>query len=152
MGGISTLHHDPHSGMSSAHGSDKISPALAGGAALDVAGVAGPNRYAQAAWGYWGPYLASESLLGLVEWSGGLPGPGPNLDDAAVRDGLGAVLELAELDTIHKSVLREHRALCLCQAAKAPDGVMLARRFAPTDARPMELGGRRRQTIRMVSD
>ncbi len=150
MGGISTVHQDPHPGMSSAHGSDKIGPALAGGRPLDVTALAGPNRYAQADWGYWGPYLASESLLGLVGWSGGLPGPGPSLDEAAVRDGLGAVLELAEWDTIDQAVLREHMSLCLCRAAGAADGVMLGRRFAPTDARPMELGGRRGQTIRMV--
>lgn len=150
LGGISTVHQDPHPGMSSAHGSDKISPALSGGRPLKVDAVAGPNRYAQAAWGYWGPYLASESLLGLVEWSGGLPRPGPNLDEAAVRDGLGALLELADSDTIDQAVLRELESLCLCRAAEAPDGVMLRRRFAPADARPMELGGRRGQTIRMV--
>ncbi|WP_344807773.1 hypothetical protein [Microlunatus ginsengisoli] len=150
MGAISTLHHDPHPGMSRAHGSDRIGPALSGGAALNVAEVASSNVYAQADWGFWGPYLASEGLLGLVEWSGGLPGPGPELDVAAVRAGLGPLLDLAEQDRIDQAVLRDHKSLCLCGATHAPDGRMLQRRLLPSDARPMELGGRRSQTIRMV--
>jgi hypothetical protein len=36
LGAISTLHQDPHPGMSRAHGSDKIVPALASGAALET--------------------------------------------------------------------------------------------------------------------
>lgn len=150
MGAVSIVHHDPHPGMSRAHGSDKIAPALLDDDVLEVDQVAAPGYYAQAEWGFWGPYAASEALLGLVDWSDGVPRPGPSLEESAVRDGFSGLLELAALDRIDLETLRGHDHLCLCRSVGSPDGELLRRRLVPIDARPMELGGRRSQTIKLL--
>ena len=57
-------------GFPQPHGSDRIAPALRTGR-LDVTALSAPNVYVQAQWGFSGPYVGSESLLGLVDTSKG---------------------------------------------------------------------------------
>lgn len=72
LAGASLVHgqnHHPHA--MEPHGADKIRPdVMSGSVRLDR--LAAEKVYAQARYGFWGPYAASETLLGLVA-------PGPNL-------------------------------------------------------------------------
>lgn len=148
--GVSLVHGaSHHPSTMHPHGADKIRPHVAEGS-LRVGDLAAEGAYAQAKRGFWGPYLASEVLLGLVE-------PGPNVmslgemvDEDAVRAGLGDVLGLAEHDALSTEVLAEYSHLCLCRAGQGSDGGFLLSRLLPEDAEPGSHGDRRAQTIRML--
>ncbi|MBT9255663.1 hypothetical protein KMZ30_08740 [Phycicoccus sp. KQZ13P-1] len=144
-----TLAHGHHSGFPQPHGSDRIAPALRTGR-VDVTALSAPNVYVQAEWGFSGPYVGSESLLGLVDTSKGSIRPGENLDTQAVRDGLGGLLDLAREDDIDIATLRTHRSLCLCGAARGKDGELLRSLMLPTKFVPSSAADHRAQTIRML--
>ena len=150
FGAVSTAHHDPHPGMAQAHGADKIRTALERDDAVRVGDLAAPKVYAQANWGFWGPYLGSEALLGLVHQRQGIPVPGDGLDVAAVRSALGEVLDLAAADQVSRSALIDHQHLCLCQAAGAADGAMMRERLLPATVESMSPADRRRQSILLL--
>jgi len=150
VGGISTLHKDPHPGMSRAHGAEKIAPAMSTNGTLDVTRLAASEGYAQAKWGFLGPYFASETLLGLVAMEEGMLRPGQWLDVSAVQQGFRGLAELASSDQVDQNALLAHQHLCLCQGLSSPDGAALRQRLLPAAARPMEPAGRRSQTIRLL--
>lgn len=111
------------------HGCDRLQAALASGKVeLAVAAGEGEGRYANARWGFLGPYQASEVSLGLL---GAGFTPGPAYDRKVIHGELGAVFELiddrADLDPASLAPLG---ALCVCQTDKSNDGALLASRFA----------------------
>lgn len=149
MAGVSLAHMDRHPGMSAPHGGEKVAQSLKSGA-LDVAGLAGDRRYADAQWGFWGPYLGSEAVLGLVRSVKGTPRPGEHLDVSAVRTSLGDLLELARQDSIDLATLKAHGHVCMCQAGSAADGTLLQERLLPSTIHEMHSEDRRSQTLRLL--
>src|SRR5699024_1986321 len=110
------------------------------------------DQYSKQSRGFWGPYLGPESALGLVQWTNSGPQPGENLDETAVRTGLGEILGLAKRDAISVRELCDMNHLCLCQAANAPDGQMLRSALLPPadTVRSMFAEDRRSQTLRLL--
>ncbi|RPF21321.1 hypothetical protein [Myceligenerans xiligouense] len=136
---ICMAHHGQpghHSWYPAPHGRDRLLTALSHGP-VDLAVAAGTEagRYAKAATGFLGPYVGSETGLGLL--AQGALAPGPAYDHTIVHGALGAVLDLAAASRLGLDDVRDHAALCLCQAVTSADGELLAGRFA---GRPDEIG------------
>lgn len=144
-----TLRHGVHPGLSAPHGADHIRAAMSSGL-LDVAQLAKPGAYAQASWGFWGPYRGSEMLLGLTSWEGSNIAPGAGLELEEVRKALGPVLDLARLDVVDTEALERHPECCMCGCADAADGRLLRALLVPTKPDPRSNGGRRSATIRLI--
>lgn len=148
MGAIS-LAHGEHPGLSYAHGVDQIQDFVDEGS-VDVAGLAEPGGYAQSSWGFWGPYRASEELLGLTTWQDSNLATGPKADPGVLYEGLGPILELADQDVLDVATLQDHSELCLCRCATAADGELFRSLFVPADVDPASHGGRRGGSVRLM--
>ena len=154
MGGVSVLHD--HEGLPRAHGADAIGPALRAAGVLDVAALSEPGRghYAEAHSGYWGPYVGSEVVLGAIS-PGRIPTPGPRCDAAAIRRGLGDLVELAAADVVGADTLRSAPHLCLCAGTTEPDGRWLRELLCdppPDPSGPLAKPDRtRRATCRLLA-
>jgi hypothetical protein len=144
-----TLTHGAHPGMSAPHGADTIRAAMSSGS-LDIAQLARPGTYAQASWGFWGPYRGSESLLGLTKWEASNIAPGDGLKLDEVRMALQAVLDLAAHDVIDAGDLEACPECCVCGCADAADGQLLRGLLVSTNPDPRSNGGRRSATIRLI--
>jgi hypothetical protein len=146
------LHVDPvpHGVLSRPHGYDVIVPQVHAGS-VDLGALAAPRVYAQPSWGFWSAYRGSEAVLQIVgthEFA-----PGEQFDAAAVREGLGDLLSLADLRTLGTDALDDNAHLCICRSAGNPDGAWLARLFAQpgiSDDRQTR-AWTRRQTLRIVA-
>ncbi|MGD8199430.1 hypothetical protein ACQE98_02050 [Ornithinimicrobium sp. W1679] len=152
MGSISLVHRnaDPqaHEGMRAPHGSDHISPRIAGGADIDA--LSADGGYAQAKWGFWNPYLASELGMGLLATEGNRTVPGPKADVDALRAGFDELFALAGRANVTTQELTDAAPLCICQGSTSPDGRMLRRVLIPDSSEPMHDDDRRAQTLRML--
>lgn len=130
MGAASVLHEkhpDEHAHWPRPHGADVIAPRMAATGTVDVAEWSKPGAgYVKAQTGYWGPYVGSEYLLGIVG-PGGILRPGERCEAGAVRDGLGEVVDLARRDQLDIGELAARPHLCLCAARGASDGEWLRR-------------------------
>jgi len=130
MAGVSVLHEKnpaEHSHWPGAHGADVVRPRLAANGTLDISELSKPETgYVKAQSGYWGPYVGSEYLLGIVG-PGGTLRPGDRCDAAAVRAGLGEIVALARQDQINADTLAGRPELCLCGGRTAADGAWLRR-------------------------
>lgn len=128
MAGVSVLHEqhpDEHPHWPRPHGADVIGPKMAATGTLDVAELSKPGTgYVKAQTGYWGPYVGSEYLLGIVA-TGGQLRPGDRCDTEAVRAGLGDLVDLAGQDQVSADTLAGRPHLCLCAGRTAPDGLWL---------------------------
>lgn len=144
-----TLTHGAHPGMSAPHGADAIRAAMSSGS-LDIARLSSPGTYAQASWGFWGPYRGSESLLGLTKWEASNIAPGAGLKLDEVRMALQPVLDLAAHDVIDAGDLEACPECCVCGCADAADGQLLRGLLVPTNPDPRSNGGRRSATIRLI--
>ncbi|MEU6995452.1 hypothetical protein ABZ953_32950 [Streptomyces sp. NPDC046465] len=136
-----------------AHGVDALARRLhTGNVTMAEAEVPGKDGYVRNSWGFWGPYAGSEVALGILS-PGAMPAPGPRLDRAAVRDGLGELLELAAEDTLHVDDLASLGGqLCVCAGDDHPDGTWLANLMCKPIS-SAEAGSRsvtRRQTIQLL--
>lgn len=152
VGAVSIVHgqSDPtaHEGLRSPHGSDHIAPRLAAGANVDA--LSADGRYAQAGWGFWGPYIASEFAMGLLATAGKRTVDGPNADGPALRDGFAGLFELAARSSLSDEELKDADHLCMCRARTSTDGQMLQQVLAPRSASAMHHDDRRSQTLRML--
>lgn len=148
IAGVTHAHGD-HPGMPNPHGGAQVRASMATGV-LDVAGLIAERRYSQAPWGFWGPYLGSEALLGLVTDSKGLPAPGEALNKAAVTSALADLLPLAAMDSIDVATLAANSHLCLCQVGSASDGAVLTEALLPSEVRERYPEDWRRQSLRML--
>ncbi len=130
MAGVSVIHEqhpDEHSHWPRPHGADVIGPRLAASGTLNVAELSKPGTgYVKAQSGYWGPYVGSEYLLGIVA-AGGTLRPGDRCDATAVQAGLGELVELASQDQVSADALAARPHLCLCAGRTAADGAWLRR-------------------------
>lgn len=147
MAAISLTHGD-HPGMALAHGGDRIRPFVEAGE-VDVARLVQPGGYAQASWGFLGPYRSSEELLGLVRWENDSLAPGPAAPASAVAD-LIPLLELAARDVIDVETLRANQELCLCRGPSSFDGGHFRGLFIPRGADPKSFAGRRGATVKLL--
>lgn len=148
LAAISLSHHYNQPGAPSAHGANTIYPVVSSQEQIDVAGLA--QSYAKASSGFWGPYMASESVMGIIDWSAGTCRPGGRLDLEACRQGLGDIATLAGRETLSHDELVENQHLCLCRTADSPDGSAMLRLLLPEGMEANSLGGRRRQTVETV--
>lgn len=152
LGAVSMVHGttcpDEHEGMRSPHGSDHIAPRLSAGADIDA--LSADRAYAQAGWGFWGPYVASEFAMGLLATEGERTVEGPNADSAALRTGFEGLFELTARSSLTVGELAEASHLCMCQAKSSTDGEMLRRILLPQVPESMHDEDRRAQTLRML--
>jgi hypothetical protein len=134
--------HDPHRiTLGSAHGEERLHLFLQadefdlGGAAARGTGLSQE--------GFSGVYQGPCVRIGALS-PDRPPRRGPRADLAALRDGLGELLELARRQTLSSDELRGARHLCLCAAANAADGRWL-RRILVEDPEPDRADDRDRQ-------
>jgi hypothetical protein len=154
LAAVSFAHHsDAHEWLPRAHGVDALAQRLrSGSVTMAEAAVPGKGGYVRNAWGFWGPYAGSETVLGILS-PGPMPLPGPRLDGTNVRAGLGELLDLAAEETLRVEDLAPLGArLCVCMGGECPDGTWLARlmcRPDTSDADPHSTT--RRQTIQLLT-
>jgi hypothetical protein len=154
MGAVSARHwHQDagcHSALSRPHAYDLISPQVRDGH-VNVAALAAPRVYAQPTWGFWPAYRSSEMVLGIISRANDIA-PGERLDHSKVRDGLAALLDLAQLDEIAVDLLDKNAHLCICKSAESADGAWLADLLAaPSAESPTTRAGLRRQTLKIIA-
>jgi hypothetical protein len=126
LAAVSWAHDHGETGLPRAHGVDALAWRLHRGE-VDVTEASQPSRegYVRNSWGFWGPYSASEVTLRILAPKS-IPTPGASCDSAAVRTGLGGLLELARQPSLVLDDLRGHGELCVCAGGVAPDGEWLA--------------------------
>lgn len=154
IGAVSARHLqvDPgrHVALSRPHGYDIISRRIHEGN-VDIGALAAPKVYAQPAWGFWGAYRGSESVLRILTQANDIS-PGERFNASAVSEGLGDLIALASQDSLDTERLDRHDHLCICQSVSSLDGAWLADLFAaPTAGQPVTRAGIRRQTLRMLA-
>ncbi|MFP8905130.1 hypothetical protein [Streptomyces atacamensis] len=154
LAAVSFAHHSPaHEWLPRAHGADALAHRLrSGSVSVTESAVPGKGGYVGNAWGFWGPYAKSETVLGILN-PGPMPVPGPQLDGTAVRDGLGELLDLAAEETLRVEDIAPLGArLCVCAGGERPDGTWLAHLLCRPDAAgtgPHSMT--RQQTIRLLA-
>jgi len=117
--------HEPHRvALSSAHGEDRLHHFLHDGR-FDLASAAARGTGLSQA-GFSGVYQGPCVRIGALS-ADRPPRRGPRADLAALRDGLGEILALAERQTLSIDELRASGHLCLCEAADGADGAWLRR-------------------------
>ena len=144
------VHDDPW--LPRAHGTDALAGRLRGGE-IDMAEASqpGPSGYVRNVWGFWNPYAASEVAMGILS-RGAMPTAGGACDEAAVRAGLGALLELAGEARLAVDDLDGYPELCVCSGGGAADGRWLARLLcAPEDGGRGAAVSARQNTIRLLA-
>jgi hypothetical protein len=152
LAAVSWAHDHGDNGLPRAHGVDALAWRLHLGE-IDIAGASQPGKegYVRNSWGFWNPYSASEVALRILTPKG-TPIPGASCDSAAVRAGLGGLLELAREPTLVIDDLGSHGELCVCAGGMAPDGEWLARLLcADSDTDRKSRAGTRRETIQLVT-
>lgn len=152
LAAVSSAHEHGDIGLPRAHGLDALAWRLHQGE-VDVGAASQPGKegYVRNTWGFWNPYFASEVTLGVLAPKS-TPTPGAACEAAAVRAGLGGLLDLARQPRLVLDDLLAHGHLCVCAGGKAPDGQWLARLLCAhggTDS--SSRAGTRRETIRLVT-
>jgi hypothetical protein len=152
VGAVSMVHGKAnpaaHAGMRSPHGSDHLGSRLAHRADIDA--LSADGAYAQAGWGFWGPYVASEFAMGLLATEGKKTVEGPNADRAALRAGFDGLFDLADRPALTVDQLAAASHMCVCQTRTSADGLMLQQVLIPESASAMHHDDRRAQTLRML--
>lgn len=119
-----TLCHEEHlSRLPNPHGHDAIGPHVQQGT-VPVAALSEPGQYAKYRWGFASTYLGSEIQLGILR-QGRPPTAGVRFDEAALREGLDGLFELADQETIAVSDLKAAPHLCICAGPTTADGLWL---------------------------
>lgn len=93
--------------------------------------------------GFAGTYWAPEGVIGLLAGASP-PREGPRADLAALRTGIGDILDVARQATVSVDTIAQLTHLCPCHAADSTDGQWL-RRVMFEDARPDVEGDYNRQ-------
>jgi hypothetical protein len=121
---------------------------VAGGDDLDVVAVSTPGSYAESIWGFRGPYLGAERVLGIVQ-RGQLPQPGKRYNDTAVRSALGAILELAAAPRLPFTAIEQAvPELSIYRCVGATDADWLATLLCSQETRQDR---RRRATLQLMA-
>lgn len=110
-----TIHHEHLAVLPEGHGQSKVTGLLTPDDGIDVASVAAMGAYSEALAGFFGTYRGPEIALGVIA-PGASQEPGARYSDAAVRPGLGEVLELAAQDHLSGADLKAAGHLCPCAA------------------------------------
>lgn len=134
LAAVSFGHDHDHARLPRAHGTDALAARLRSGQ-IDITEAAqpGPSGYVRNVWGFWNPYAASEVALRILS-RGAMPTAGDACDEAAVRAGLGGLLELAAGTQLAVDDLDGYAELCVCSGGNAADGRWLAQLLcAPAD-------------------
>jgi hypothetical protein len=119
-------HHTPHRVRlaSAAHGEARVDLFTSDGV-FHVARAAQPE-HGLSDRGFRGVYTGPAAQVGLLA-RGDPPRRGPRAEMAALRAGLGGLLDLAKRDELPVAELIGASDLCLCAVAEAPDGELLRR-------------------------
>ena len=127
LAAVSYGHGHQNPWLPRAHGTDALAAWLHGGD-IDMEEASQPRKggYVRNVWGFWNPYAASEVTLRILS-RGDMPLPGDACDAAAVRSGLGGLLELAREQHLNVQSLAGWEELCVCSGGQAADGRWLAR-------------------------
>jgi hypothetical protein len=152
MAAVSYAHDHGEIGLPRAHGLDALAARLQSGEVV-MAEAAQPVKggYVRNAWGFWKPYEASETSLGILS-SASMPVPGPACAAEQVIAGLDGILELAARRQLSVDELRNHPHLCVCGGGRAADGAWLARLLCqPDDQSAQTTALSRRSTIRLLA-
>lgn len=121
---------------------------VSNGSDLDVDEVSRRDAYSTSAWGFRGPYLGAERILGIVA-SGSTWKAGKRYDDRAVRPGLEPLFELAGQPTVTAAQLRSVSAeVSIYRCAAAPDGMWLAGLLCGAET---ARDRRRRTTLQLIA-
>ena len=155
LAAVSFAHHDGGDigWLPRAHGVDALSKQLSTGALhIAEAAVAGKGGYVQSDSGFWNPYAGSEVTLGIL-LSAARPTSGPQLDEPAVRAGLGDLLDLAAQETLQVAQLKAvGDKLCVCAGGSQADGRWLSNLMCAPGAQDTNTRAHlRRQTIRLLA-
>ena len=149
---MSYSHDHQNPWLPRAYGTDALATWLHSGD-IDMEEASQPRKggYVRNVWGFWNPYAASEVTLRILS-RGNLPVPGDACDAAAVRCGLGGLLELARARHLDVQSLSDLGHLCVCSGGQAADGRWLARLLC---ARPGDVSQSsshaRQETIRLLA-
>lgn len=139
------LHHDQSGGhvrvVPSAHGAERI-PRFIHDGVLDVAEAAAtPDGLSKG--GFAGTYWAPETVIGLLTGASP-PREGLRVDLAALRAGIGDVLDVARQRRVSAETIAQLAHICPCRAADSLDGQWL-RRVMFEEGRPDVEGDYNRQ-------
>lgn len=111
-----TMYHDHHVALPEGHGQSRLAVLRDADGGIDVSAVAAKGAYSDAVAGFYGTYRGPEQVLGVVA-PGPEQEPGDRYNDAAVRSGLGELLELAGQAHLSAEELEAAGHLCPCAAA-----------------------------------
>lgn len=152
LAAVSWAHEHGDTGLPRAHGTDALAPRLhAGRFDVGLASQPGKGGYASSPWGFWKPYSASEATLAILTPDSTMA-TGEACDTAAVRAGMGDILQLARQEELVVDDLKSYGRLCVCAGGDAEDGRWLARLMcADSSADPRSQAGTRRQTIQLIT-
>ena len=129
------------------HGFAAMQQVSAGGD-LDVDEVSRRDAYSTSAWGFRGPYLGAERILGIVA-NGSTWKPGKRYDHNAVRPALEPLFELAGQTTVTAAQLRTVAPeVSIYQCSAAPDGTWLAGLLCGAET---ARDRRRRTTLQLIA-
>jgi hypothetical protein len=122
---IAAVHHvhsPHHTRLSAAHGEGAI-PSYVHNGVFALHRAAEPSQLSVNGFAgvYQGPCVSVGALTDER-----YPRPGERADIAAVRAGLGDLIELADTPEVTRGELRSHAHLCLCEASDSADGRWLA--------------------------
>jgi hypothetical protein len=129
------------------HGFAAMQQVIDGGD-LDVDEVSRRDAYSTSDWGFRGPYLGAERILGIVA-RGSTWKPGKRYDNNAVRLALEPLSELAAQPTVTCAQLRQIAPqVSIYQCDLAPDGIWLAELLCGAETAQDR---RRRKTLQLVA-
>jgi hypothetical protein len=118
------------------------------GGDLDVYEVSRRDAYSASEWGFRGPYLGAERVLGIVA-RGSAWKPGKRYDDNAVRPAFESVFELAGQPIVTCAQLRQIAPqVSIYQCDLAPDGIWLAEVLCGAETAQDR---RRRKTLQLIA-
>jgi hypothetical protein len=152
LAAVSYAHSHENPWLPRAHGTDALAGQLHSGE-IDMAQVSQPSKggYVRNVWGFWNPYAASEVTLRILS-PANMPVPGESCDAAAVRSGLGGLLDLARERRLIVHDLENYKELCVCSGGRGTDGRWLARLLCARDSDTNREGASARQdTIRLLA-
>lgn len=148
MGAASLVDEAPEARLyGKPHGFAAMHQVSAGGD-LDVDEVSRRDAYSTSAWGFRGPYLGAERILGIIA-RGSTWKPGKRYDQNAVRAALESLFELAAQHTVTAAQLRQVAPqISIYRCAHATDGLWLGGLLCDAETAQDR---RRRTTLQLIA-
>lgn len=117
LAAISFHHQGQHRvSIPEGHGQSMVGTLLEPDGGIDVAKVSAKGAYSDSVTGFYGTYRSPELVLGVIA-AGAEQAPGDRYNDAAVRHGLGDVLQLVQQSFLSAAELQAASHLCPCAAS-----------------------------------